>query len=630
MISAPGAVGKSALAEELCSRSNSIYLNLADADTIAGNYIIGGLVKNGLYDKWAGGNLSLVIDALDEARLRVTQSSFEDFLSDLFYVSQSGNRPIVLLGRVGIIDETWLIIKERFGISLPIFDIEFFNQDEAVDFLNKSLEKLSKNSSIYPHLSNSLTSHATVYESTAVRVVEELSSISSQDSSKFFGYAPVLDAVSKLIASVTNANRIVDEVTRVIGGKMLFSICEGILDREKVKFTAQLPDGFSDIEMLYTSKEQLDRLARRLFSLPMTIVIPSLTQEQRSRYEEAVETMIPQHPFLDGIGRKCSSSVFEACIVSYAILDGDEDLYAEAIKYFKNDEHTPNPFVFEFFKEKSKVEDDFRKLKSLEVVGFLFDSLIAGIKSNERSQLSISESEDSFEVEFSIKRSDCDQSSEIVYMAPFSGGELYIGRKVSNIYVNAEKVSVCFLNRDQIEFVAPAFFQCEILSFESDKIIVKPGEGVDKRVFLFSEIAEYPASISAPVVKGGVDFGVSFAGSNKFPWSSYSVDLKEDEDDSPLNDGLRIFRRIVMAFRSHSKGRLARFRDKVDHERMLKNVNGKNILDKMIDDSIITIESHMYYLEPNILGEKAGASFLDVNRKNYSEKTKDYIRDAIA
>ncbi len=83
LVAAPGAVGKSTLAKQIAARTGAVYLDLSAADTVAGNYLTGGLVKNRLMSAWEASETTLLVDALDEARLRVTQKSFEDFLSDL-------------------------------------------------------------------------------------------------------------------------------------------------------------------------------------------------------------------------------------------------------------------------------------------------------------------------------------------------------------------------------------------------------------------------------------------------------------------------------------------------------------------------------------------------------------------
>ncbi len=53
------------------------------------------------------------------------------------------------------------------------------------------------------------------------------------------------------------------------------------------------------------------------------------------------------------------------------------------------------------------------------------------------------------------------------------------------------------------------------------------------------------------------------------------------------------------------------------------------LLSQLVKDGVISPENHMYYLEPNLLGSVAGASFLQVNTKNYSDETLQYVARAI-
>ena len=93
LIAAPGAVGKFTLAKEICAVSGAVYVDLAIADAVGGSYVVGGLVNNGIWDQWQAGQTTLLVDALDEARLRVTQAAFEDFLVDVANVARQRALP---------------------------------------------------------------------------------------------------------------------------------------------------------------------------------------------------------------------------------------------------------------------------------------------------------------------------------------------------------------------------------------------------------------------------------------------------------------------------------------------------------------------------------------------------------
>jgi hypothetical protein len=59
---------------------------------------------------------------------------------------------------------------------------------------------------------------------------------------------------------------------------------------------------------------------------------------------------------------------------------------------------------------------------------------------------------------------------------------------------------------------------------------------------------------------------------------------------------------------------------------MLKGDVGRAVLAKLVRDDVIVLEGSMYYLNPDALGAKAGASFLELNLKRYSARTRDYVQ----
>jgi hypothetical protein len=132
-------------------------------------------------------------------------------------------------------------------------------------------------------------------------------------------------------------------------------------------------------------------------------------------------------------------------------------------------------------------------------------------------------------------------------------------------------------------------------------------------------------SISAPVVRAGVRLQVTWPNSTTYPWTTFTAPSVPEEDPH-TTDALRALRRLTMAFRSHSKGQLARFKDKIEHARMLKGPIGQAVLDRLLRDKVIRLDGAMYYLDPHALGEIVGTSFLEVKMKNYAYKTKQYVQ----
>lgn len=73
----------------------------------------------------------------------MTQSSFEDFLADVATVAGTRGIPVILLGRVGIVEEAWAILNEKSSINPPIFDIQLFNPDRSKEFVLTALNRLA-------------------------------------------------------------------------------------------------------------------------------------------------------------------------------------------------------------------------------------------------------------------------------------------------------------------------------------------------------------------------------------------------------------------------------------------------------------------------------------------------------
>lgn len=626
LIAAPGAVGKSTLAQQLCAATGAIYLDLAVADTVGGHYITGGLVHTNALAAWQTGQTTLVIDALDEARLRVTQQAFEDFLQDIWRMAQSRSLPVVLLGRVGIMEEAWAIIADQQSVELPIFTIEHFTAEQARSFVSKRLKAMAYSSHSpavdYPHLANLLAQHPQVYEKLIGELVSNLQELAHTASEEFVGYAPVLEAVAKLIAVQTNPSQF-QGLPGSVSSQVLLDITQQILERESKKLKEQLQASGHDLpDRLYPAHEQLERLACRLFQLPTPPAPTDVPADTQVAYMGAVSSLLEQHPFLDGSGRAPSNPVFAACISAAALRHKADNLRQCAERDGLQLQHTPNPFLYDFY------DPSTLGLVPTGHVGLLYESVLAKSKAGDSIGLSIDEGEDGL-LAVEITGATSEETTPEKYQFTTNALNLLtLGRRIANLAIDAPSLYVSLGSKDVLEMLAPVTVQCQTLDFQCDRLVVKAGKqaGFNSAVVLEAQEATAAHVRTTPLVSQGAELLVSWPDAAAFPWTDYS-DKRIRHDDVDLADLLRIFRRLVMAFRSHSKGRLARFKDKVDHARMLKDDRGRALLEKMKADRIISNEKHMYFLDPDALGEKVGASFQDVNLKRYADRTLAYLRE---
>ena len=631
LIAAPGAVGKSTLAKEICAATNAVYLNLAAASTVAGNYLVGGLVKSGLWNAWQADQSTLLVDALDEARLRVTQSSFEDFLADVANVAGTRGVPIVLLGRVGIIEEAWSILNDKSGLNPAIFDIELFQPARAKTFVQASIERLAKafdsitGKRTYPHLEGALSAHQSVYEKAATSLVDHLTAETSADGRQFAGYAPVLEAVATVIASESNPVKIGDAIESIFRGQVLGRVTSEVMVREADKLSTQLAATVSGVNPagLYEAPEQLSRLASLVLGAGTPMLPSSVPQHAVAAYEEAVQSLLPQHPFLDSRTQKPAGAVFSACILAAALTGGDANLARAAQRFASGGPNTPNPFLLTFYKEGLAG----RKVVPAEHIGLLYASLEATAGAGETVRLN-AEGEGSLEVEMSLLRQD--DKEELYEFLTIPNSELRFGRRVGGITVDTDDVDVELGDGGQLELVAPVVVKARNLVLNCGELVVKPDQpkSDDQVVYLEAAQAVTDPGLRPPMVRHGVTLQVAWPESKAYPWNPFASTGGEDLDPR-IADAQRALRRLCISFRSHSKGRLARYKGKVEHFRMTKGALGVALRERLVADKVLSLEGQMYFLEPNVLGEKVGVNFQDLKLKHYSPRSRAYLQSVL-
>jgi hypothetical protein len=86
-------------------------------------------------------------------------------------------------------------------------------------------------------------------------------------------------------------------------------------------------------------------------------------------------------------------------------------------------------------------------------------------------------------------------------------------------------------------------------------------------------------------------------------------------------------RRILCEFRSHSRGTLARYKKKIEHERILKNEIGRSVLNKLLHDEILSLQGNHYILDPAGLNTHLGVTWPDLRKGQMPESLFNYLRE---
>ena len=631
LVAAPGAVGKSTLAKQISARTGAVYLNLAKAETVAGNYLTGGLVKNQLLPSWEDQKTTILIDALDEARLRVTPSSFVDFLNDVESLARGRSVPTVLFGRVGIVEEAWIILSEN-GLDCPVLDIDFFDEKRAKRFIMSALGRLA-NEAGNERLATSLDSHKSMYGDAVANFVEGLGEATASDGARFAGYAPVLEAVATVLSGVTNPANLNDAVQQEMQGQVLQYLADRILDREAEKLRDQLQGVTGAVKKeLYSPEEQLTRLTQRIYQTTGP-VMPSVEvpSEHRTAYDTALKNFLPQHPFLDGTGDQESGAVFGAVINARALFSPSTETVDAAEKHAGHGTHAPNPFLIDFYLNIAQQRSGDPPLVPPEHIIALYESVLARASVGDFVRLTIEGDEDSedADVEIHISSAGAQGVDPRILLRTSQAGVLRFGRQVNGVSVDAPQLDVVIGSGNSVEMIAPVSLNVARLKFDCPELAVQRGNhkgaGKDAAVILeASELLESKVT-SAPLVRNGTELLVTWPGSSSYPWTQFSIVSNETNSRDIHHDAPLGLRRLVLAFRSHSRGRLARYQDKIEHVRMTKGKLGVAIRERLMRDGILSIEGEMYFLDPDKLGSVVGTKYQDLKMKRFSDEARNYV-----
>lgn len=630
-VSAPGAVGKSTLARHLAALTNAVYIDLARAATVGGDSLAGGLLKNGLYSLWTQEKTTVFIDALDEARLRVTQKSFEDFLDDVLSLSIDRKIPTIIFGRSGIVTEAveFFALKE---INCPVFDIGYFSHDNAAKFIRSKLDQVAKGDE---GLRGRLSSHAGVYHEVIEKFLAHLESAVGSDGQKFSGYAPVLEAIALVIAPVSNpAHLKQEEAAASQEGDILHSIVDRIQKREAEKFRSQLPNDIRDKlgSMLYGPDEQFAGLAAKIYHLPAPNPSAALPAVFLAEYQEKIESFLSQHPFLDGSGMRSSGAVFSAAINAAALFSDDQGMLVEAERAASAGPNAPNPFLFDFYRKRAVTDaSDEMEIRPEHVV-FLYESLAARMPIDHLAELSIEadDGDESAEVEIEIKNISNAEEVRRIKFKTSQLGELRFGRNVESVFVDAPDLDLRIGIGGPVEVVAPVSFVVANVFFECPELAVsargkRADYTEDNIVFIEGSGLKLNKIIGPPVLRGDVRLAVSWPAAKVYPWTAFVSPGSSDDGKPEVDELLRSLRRLVMAFRSHSKGQLARYADKIEHGRMTKGELGIRLREKLLNDGVIAKSGKMYTLNSSALGKKTGVTYADLKVKSFNHQVRSYV-----
>ncbi|MFT8402375.1 MAG: hypothetical protein ABF932_00670 [Gluconobacter potus] len=612
LVSAAGAVGKSTLARQIASATGAVYVDLAKADPVGGNTLSGGLMKSRLLADWEAGAATVLIDGLDEARLKVTQDGFNAFIKDVAELAKERSTPTVLFGRTGAIQEAWLLLADE--VPVTVLEIGYYTPELATRF---AMALLRQRKPDYPFMDAA--------ERAITLLLDGLRQDVGGDGDRFAGYAPVLQAVAEQVARDANPAALIAKIERGEQPVTLQTIITAILEREQMKLASLAFEDASLKTKLYDPNEQLTRLVARVYGQP-TPPLPPMSANDAQIYANALETWTADHPFLDG-GSAPVSAIFDAVIAGIALCDEQTARAATSRELARG--VAANPFLAEFYfaaQEKGYIRP--------EHIGIIYASLRARLSIGDEASLSIEgvESEDELErlkaeIEITLVRVGSDRPRVLSFDTEQTG-VVRLGSFVEDVEVTAPYADVEIGGGREAILVSPVAIQVGHLLIRAERLIVEAQTDRETgAISLEAETADTTDVSNVPLSNGNVALTVSWQDDGAYPWTNFRSEPTPVQDPRTA-EALRRFRKFVISFRSHSKGALKRFARKLEHERMTKGT-GSAVLHHMLDTGIVSTDGSMYTLYPDKLAQVADASYGSIMARHFSDGTIAFVQEAI-
>lgn len=645
LISAAGATGKSALAYHLSATNKIPILDLSKQTPVGANSLSGLLLEifgttgiSSFFKEMHDGKISIIIDAIDEGYIKTTEEAFNAFLSNIADIAdKSDGISFILLGRTQALEHTWLHMSER-KINSSLIKIEPFNTEQAKSFIDKKLSG-SRNSQ---------------YEVTRNYIIDTIGVFFSSRSStsailfeSFMGYAPVLQAVSTLLKQNNNYHSLLESLKRSEerGIDLIIRIVEYILERERdEKIQPQvLPellrtysDTFkSDIqERAFKICEQCARVVSKLLRRNFEGRI-SDNENFNLAYEKKMAQWIEEHPFLQS--GKIQNQIFESYVVA-TLIESDE--YHElAITYlnelYKDKDASQLFLIFDKISKRRIITPDF--------TAYLYASLKSFDDKDRISQLNIDADTEIEEKSGDVVPIDADVEFNVIntaenkilssysYILPVSKNiELKFYGYIGNVFITLPG-TVSFQGK-RAELIAPVYISCSKINIKTQELNLRESRNSDE-IHLECENFEVDfASSQMPTVNNYLSslekFKISSFNRPIHPFINFYEKSNLDVDPELQQKYLR-FRRIVLTLRSHSKGTLARFKDKIEHRRVLKNDLGRAVLKSLVEYKILILVDDFYHWNPENADANLGVTWTQLRNNTLTVKTKSFLQKII-
>lgn len=640
LISAPGATGKTAMADYLSKTLRIPILNLSSYDAVGANSI-GGLIMKELdendifayHNGLKNGTCSMIIDGLDEASIRITHESFEAFMKDVAFFSRDAKGlPFVILGRPAVMENAAFALEEN-NVKTTLLQIEPFTIEKAKEFIDVQTDGKGK------------LRYDQQYREVRDYIIDEIGGFFKKESDinnlvfeRFIGYAPVLVSIKTLLSIETNYFNLLQELQNDKKQKieLLVDVVEKIMDRERKKIHEEVLEQFFDknrdeayknsiMERCGTNQEQCCRMIDYL--LGEESIFPLFNDENLdAQYNQKINEWIENHPFVSTSERWFENIVFESYVLAY--LSCLPAYKSKAIRAMKTKNSCSYLFLYLF--------DTISKSKEIpiEMIPYMINSFKAMDRPHDIGMIEIlpCDDENSDVVNYCMNFGREGTSNEYeFYFHAHTTDEIELPSPLSSMNIDIPLgVRVSGINT---EFQTPLSIHCRKFILSSKEVLFSDSQQ-STDLLLESEEIDLFAPDGSPAIltnriQDAANIRIITSSILPYPFSEYRVAPEAKYlDNETLTEAFTKFRRMILMFRSHSKGVLARYCSKIDN-RIKKTEIGRCIIAKLLKERVIWSDNVYYYIDYERFASIIGVKYDDIRSCIINEKTRTFLVDVV-
>ncbi len=642
LVSAVGASGKSTTAQALAFASSLPILDLAKHKPV-GDATLTGIVTSAYPIERVGsvleglskGTHGIIIDGIDEGRSKTTEQAFEAFLDDLIKLSKGASATtIVVFGRSQVLLSTWLYFAEN-GADVGLIRIDPFSLEQARGYIDAYVPERK-------------VAQQVTYEQARDGVLQMLGTAftpSGEDSDSFLsfiGYPPVLDAIATLLRTEQNYHRIIqalsDDADDDMEVTLLIRIGDFLLRREKNE--KALPNFIQDLlakvdpklsremeQVLFNKEEQCARILALALGEEFPLqVVPDVALNEE--YEKALASWLQEHPFLDG--ERVRNAVFEAIAVARCVLSGILEYQAIALNYTALYPTTYH-LLYIMSKLVGPVELDSRFFNMLVQSCSDFMGKGHGIEI-ELNGLSWEEpdlpAESPSELDVTVHIQKTSHQHNFRFKGIVSGEDMvFLEPLLPNATVTLP-CDVTLKGSPTLDCTGACRISARRVRIDAPELIIRkiPLLEGESESGLFLDVRQALGHTNEIKVKSGSLEIACLDHNLTYPLAKYVQKTEMEGPDPDIQSKFIRLKRILQEFASHSRGGLAKYRAKIEHERVLRGELGEKILEQLLKEGVLYTDSKFYHVDSEIFADVLGITWSDLRQHRMSTLVEDFLK----